>query len=84
MYTNFIVSPFPNQSSEIILPASHGFYPYQEPIKHTLTGSKRAIYITIRNLQTLGYATVSEWSPLQRTYNPGEYICILQRNLILD
>lgn len=56
-------------------------FPEPERIKHILIGSPRAVMGTIRVLHQLGYAQVSEWSPLQASSNPGEVMSILVRSI---
>ncbi len=54
--------------------------PEYEKIRHTLTGSQRAVTITIQVLHQLGYADVNEWSPLLPS-SPGEVISVLVRSI---
>lgn len=68
-------SPTPNQSTQ-------NPFPKREPIKHLLIGSPKAVNSTIRYLQVIGYASVSEWSPLLPTTNPGEVMSILSRQIL--
>jgi hypothetical protein len=61
----------------------------QDPLKHLLIGSPRAIRQTIHRLHILGYAEVGFWSPLiaipQRqlviTSSEGEMMSLLMRYL---
>jgi hypothetical protein len=61
----------------------------QDPLKHLLIGSPRAIQQTIHRLHNLGYAEVGFWSPLIAipqqqliiTANPGEMMSLLMRSL---
>ena len=58
--------------------------PNREPLKHLLIGSPKAVRGTIYNLQVIGYANVGDWSPLQRTLNPGEVMSILRRYILVQ
>jgi hypothetical protein len=61
----------------------------QDPLKHLLIGSPRAIQQTIHRLHNLGYAEVGFWSPLIAipqqqliiTANAGEMMSLLMRSL---
>lgn len=56
--------------------------PESETIKHTLIGSSKAVMRTIQILHQLGYAQVSDWSPLLPSpNNPKEMMSILVRNI---
>jgi len=56
--------------------------PSRVPIKLLLIGSHRGVTSTINTLYLLGFAQVSEWSPLLPGPNPGEVMSILVRYLI--
>ena len=58
--------------------------PKREPIKHTLTGSAKAVTSTIHYLQVIGYASVGDWSPLVPTGNPDEVMSILIRQILMQ
>jgi hypothetical protein len=58
--------------------------PEREPIRHLLTGSPKAVRITIHQLHSLGYAEVGAWSRMMPTANPGEVMSILTKYLRLD
>ncbi|MGI2902594.1 hypothetical protein [Tolypothrix sp. VBCCA 56010] len=70
-------TPILNQSTE------HPF-PKREPIKHLLIGSPKAVNSTIHYLQVIGYASVGDWSPLLPTANPGEFMSILSRQILMQ
>jgi hypothetical protein len=61
--------------------------PDQDPLKHLLIGSPRAIHQTIHLLHNLGYAEAGLWSPLiaiphqqlVMTPNEGEMMSLLMR-----
>ncbi len=55
--------------------------PEPEKIKHTLTGSRKAVIATIQVLHQLGYANLRDWTPLLATSNPGEVMSILVRSI---
>ena len=56
-------------------------HPEPEKIKHTLTGSRKAVIATIQVLHQLGYANIRDWTPLLPTSNPGEVMSILIRTI---
>ncbi|BAZ08207.1 hypothetical protein NIES4071_00120 [Calothrix sp. NIES-4071] len=55
--------------------------PEREQIRHTLTGSQRAVKGTIKVLHQLGYANITDWSPIVPSSNPGEVISVLTRSI---
>ncbi|NEO96676.1 MAG: hypothetical protein F6K56_43850, partial [Moorea sp. SIO3G5] len=57
--------------------------PKKYPVKHILKGSRKAILNTMYALYALRYAEISEWSPLQPTGIPGEFITIMTKYLII-
>jgi hypothetical protein len=57
--------------------------PERERLKVILVSSPQVINSTIRSLYTLGFAEVTEWSPLQPTPNPNESMSVLSRNVIV-
>ncbi len=78
-YRNFLADAS-NQDLAITQPIISQV-PEPEKIKHTLTGSSKAVIGTIRVLHQLGYADTSDWSPLLPTSNPREFISILIRSI---
>ncbi|MCS6812575.1 MAG: hypothetical protein NZ772_03245 [Cyanobacteria bacterium] len=58
--------------------------PDREPLRVLLVGSRRGVNNTILTLYRLGFASVSEWSPLLPAPNPGEVMSILTRYIQLD
>lgn len=55
--------------------------PENEKIKHILIGSQRAVTVTIQVLDQLGYANITDWSPILPSENPGEVISVLIRTI---
>ncbi|AOX01921.1 MAG: hypothetical protein F6J94_23075 [Moorea sp. SIO1F2] len=55
----------------------------KQPVKHILKGSRKAVLNTMYALYGLRYAEISEWSPLQPTEVPGEFITIMTKYLLL-
>ncbi len=55
-----------------------------DKIKHTLTGSSKAVIGTIRVLHQLSYANIRDWTPLLPTSNPGEVMSILIRTITVQ
>jgi hypothetical protein len=56
----------------------------REPLRHLLIGTAKAVMSTIHVLHQLGYADVSDWSPLMPTGNPGEVMSILVRSILVQ
>lgn len=55
--------------------------PENEKIKHILIGSQRAVTITIQVLDQLGYANITDWSPILPGENPSEVISVLIQSI---
>ena len=55
--------------------------PRREPVKISIIGSRRGVNSIIRTLYRLRFAEVIEWSPLQPTGNPGEFVSMLIRQI---
>ena len=58
--------------------------PERERLKMILVSTPKVVNSTIRHLYTLGFAEVTEWSPLQPTPKPGEVMSVLSRNIIIN
>jgi len=56
----------------------------REPLRVLLVGSRKGVNNTILTLYRLGFAQVSEWSPLLPAPNPGEVMSILTRYIQVD
>jgi len=56
--------------------------PEREPLRVLLIGSRKGVIGTIQTLYRLGFAEVSEWSPLLPAPNPGEVMSILTRYIL--
>ena len=79
-YRNFIADN--NQETAIPHPQQIISQPPEpEKIKHTLTGSRKAVIATIQVLHQLGYANIRDWTPLLATSNPGEVTSVLVRSI---
>ncbi len=78
----------PNQenNSEEITPSNTPQEPFRKksPVQHILKGSRRAISNTMYTLSALRYAQISDWSPLQPTDIPGEFMTTMTKYIILD
>ena len=59
-------------------------HPEPEKIKHTITGSRKAVMATIEVLHQLGYANVRDWTPLLPTSHSGEVMSILVRTITVQ
>ncbi|BAY67000.1 hypothetical protein NIES22_71440 (plasmid) [Calothrix brevissima NIES-22] len=64
--------------------ASDNTVPQREPLKHLLIGSSKAVTSTIHYLEVIGYAQVGDWSKLLPTGNPGEFMSILSRQILVQ
>lgn len=58
--------------------------PNRERLKMISVSSPKVVNNTIRHLYTLGFAEVTEWSPLQPTPNPNEVMSVLSRNVTIN
>jgi len=58
--------------------------PLREPLRVLIIGSRRGVTSTIQTLYRLGFAEVSEWSPLLPAPNSGEVMSILTRYILAD
>ncbi|HEY9653826.1 MAG TPA: hypothetical protein V6C95_24395 [Coleofasciculaceae cyanobacterium] len=58
--------------------------PNRERLKMILVSSPRVVKNTIHSLYLLGFAEVTEWSPLQPTPNPNEVMSVLSRNVTFN
>ncbi|NEN96332.1 MAG: hypothetical protein F6K50_12540 [Moorea sp. SIO3I7] len=78
--------PNPENNPEEITPSNTPQEPSPKkyPVQHILKGSRRAISNTMYTLSALRYAQISDWSPLQPTGIPGEFITTMTKYIILD
>ncbi|MDY6785159.1 MAG: hypothetical protein SW833_21880 [Cyanobacteriota bacterium] len=76
--------PDPSAETAEIPPCRRPSNPHQQPLRHLLIGSPKAVQGTIHTLHVLGYAEVGEWSRLIPTTNPGEVVSILVRRVRLQ
>ncbi|MBD2596525.1 hypothetical protein H6G74_19625 [Nostoc spongiaeforme FACHB-130] len=83
--TNFLPN-FDSEDSKAAIPVPTDFQkvPLREPLKHLLIGSSKAVTSTIHYLQVIGYANVADWSQLLPTGNPGEFMSILSRQILVQ
>lgn len=56
----------------------------RERIKMIVIGSPKAVNSVIRKQYVLGFANVTEWSPLQLTSNSDEVMSVLRRQILID
>jgi hypothetical protein len=83
MPKNFLATPPATDSATTTLPVADRPQPDREPVKILLIGSPKAVRSIIHILYSLGFASVSDWSPLQPAQKPGEVMSILMRYLRL-
>jgi hypothetical protein len=58
--------------------------PRRERIKMIVIGSPKAVNSVIRTQYVLGFANVTEWSPLQPTSNSDEVMSVLRRQILIN
>jgi len=75
---------FASTSSSDNFPAHPKSSPRNEPVRHLLYGSPKAIQIVIKTLHRLGYAEPNEWSRPMPTERPGEMMCILTKTVQIE
>ena len=80
---NFLANPPATDTATATVPVAEPLQPDREPVKILLIGSPKAVRSIIHILFCLGFASVSEWSPLQ-PQKPGEVMSILMRYLRLE
>ena len=56
----------------------------REPVKMIVVGSPNAVNSVIRTQYVLGFANVTDWSPLQPTSNLDEVMSVLRRQIFID
>ncbi|MEG4849955.1 peptide ABC transporter substrate-binding protein [Microcoleus sp. B5-D4] len=83
MSKNFLANPPATDTATQTVPVAEPPPPDREPVKILLIGSPKAVRSIIHILYCLGFASVSEWSPLQPAQKPGEVMSILMRYLRL-
>jgi hypothetical protein len=83
MPKNFLANPPATDTATATVPVAEPPQPDREPVKILLIGSPKAVRSIIHVLYCLGFACVSEWSPLQQAQKPGEVMSILIRYLRL-
>ncbi|NEO07526.1 MAG: hypothetical protein F6J94_22555 [Moorea sp. SIO1F2] len=77
--------PNPETNPEDITPSNNPqeSFPKKYPVQHILKGSRKAIINTMHTLHVVGYAEIVEWTPLQPTGLPGEFITMMTKYLTL-
>ncbi|AFZ06624.1 hypothetical protein Osc7112_2159 [Oscillatoria nigro-viridis PCC 7112] len=83
MPKNFLANPPATDTATATVPVAEPPPPDREPVKILLIGSPKAVRSIIHILYCLGFASVSEWSPLQPAQKPGEVMSLLMRYLRL-
>lgn len=84
MQTHSFVGHSPSLSISVTLDPSPVQGPRHELIKVYLVGSLAGIRAVTHSLHRKNFAEVNEWSKPQPTSNPGEYISVLFRHILLD
>lgn len=57
--------------------------PKREHIKMIVIGSPKAVNSVIHTQYLLGFANVTDWTPLQPTSNPDEVMSVLRRQILI-
>ena len=82
MKTNFLSHTTKTPEIET-LPASPVLNePEREPVQILVIGSPQGVTKIIHTQYRLGFAEISDWSPLQPTQNPGKVMSILVKQII--
>lgn len=82
MMTSFIANA--ETKATVVFPGfSKETSPNREKVKLLAIGSPAGVNSIIRQMYSLGFAEVSEWSPLQPTNNPGEVMSILIKQITI-
>ncbi len=55
----------------------------REPVKMIVIGSPKAVNSVIRTQYVLGFANVTDWSPLQPTSNLDEVMSVLSKQILI-
>ena len=84
MQTHSFVGHSPSLSISVTLDPSPVQGPRHELIKVYLVVSLAGIRAVTHSLHRKNFAEVNEWSKPQPTSNPGEYISVLFRHILLD
>ena len=79
MSKNFLANPPATDTATGTVPVPEPPQPDREPVKILLIGSPKAVRSIIHILYCLGFASVSELSPLQQAQKPGKVMSILMR-----
>ncbi|MEH2412934.1 hypothetical protein [Nostoc sp.] len=56
----------------------------REPVSFLVIGSRQTVTNTINTLYRIGFAQISEWSPLLPASEPGKVMKILTRSIPTD
>jgi hypothetical protein len=84
MQTHSFIGHSSSLSISVTLDTSPVEGPRHELIKIYLVGSLAGIKAVKHSLHRKNFAEVNEWSKPQPTSNPGEYISVLFRHILLD
>ncbi|MFN6565964.1 hypothetical protein [Dendronalium sp. ChiSLP03b] len=56
----------------------------REPVSFLVIGSRQTVINTVHTLYRMGFAEISEWSPLLPASEPGKVMKILTRSVSTD
>jgi hypothetical protein len=56
----------------------------RERVRVFIVGSPKDVNGAIRTLYVLGFAQMSDWSPLQPTPNSGEFMSVMSRQILIN
>jgi hypothetical protein len=83
MVQNVLTDTKPPEAS-IQLQASTRSDSRREFVKVIVVGSAKGVVKIIHTLYRLGFANVTDWSPLTPTANPGEVMSVMKRCVFVD
>lgn len=84
MQAHGFIGHSPSLSISVTLAPTPVQGPRHELVKIYLVGSLEGIKAVTHSLHLKNFAEVNEWSKPQLTNNPGEYISILFRHIMLN
>ena len=83
MKTNFLIDTNTNPEIPPLQASPAPTEPEREPVEILVIGSPQGVTNVIHTQYRLGFAQISEWSPLQPAYNrPGKVMSILVKQVI--
>ena len=82
MKTNFLIDTNPNPEIAPLQPSPAPQAPEWDSVEIIVIGSSRGVNNVIRTQYRLGFAEVTDWSPLQPAQNrPGKVMSVLVKQI---